>query len=242
MATQYRVVPEDQQSAQRPVLDTLNAPPGGEAKGDRYLVGTGSGAWAGHDEAIATYTGAAWIFDTPAEGWETYCIDEAAYLFFNGAAWVNRPVPTQNSLDVDGTITTYQVLVNPAPTTDHTAVGFLASFTAGETLAAGNAVYLKSDGKVWKADADAATTMPAIGIIETGGNADATVTVLTHGFFRDDTWDWTVGGLVYVDTTTAGGLTQTAPSGTGDQVQVFGQATHADRILVMPSLVLVEVA
>ena len=57
---------------------------------------------------------------------------------------------------------------------------------------------------------------------------------------RDDTWTWTVGGLIYVSTTT-GTLTQTAPSGTGDQVQVVGYATHADRMYFNPSLVLVEV-
>lgn len=238
MATQYRVLTEDQMALQRPVIAILNDPAGGEAKGDRYLVGdTGVNGFNGHDNEIARCTGTGpvtWAFDTPLEGWEVYDADTGLYYQYDGAAWAERPMgsftaPTHYRID-------------STPGSDHTGTGILSEWTAGETVAAGQVVYLKSDGKVWLADADAATTMPAIGIVETGGNADDTVTVLTHGFFRDDSWAWTVGGLVYVDTTTSGGLTQTAPSGTGDQVQVFGQATHADRILVMPSLVLVEVA
>jgi hypothetical protein len=78
--------------------------------------------------------------------------------------------------------------------------------------------------------------------VETGGNANDTVTVLTAGVFRDDDWAWTPGQIVYVNSSISGTLVSTAPSGTGDQVQAFGVATATDRILVMPSLVLVEVA
>jgi hypothetical protein len=78
--------------------------------------------------------------------------------------------------------------------------------------------------------------------VETGGNANDTVTVLTAGVFRDDDWAWTPGQIVYVNSSVSGTLVSTAPSGSGDQVQVFGVATHSDRILVNPSLVLVEVA
>ena len=54
-------------------------------------------------------------------------------------------------------------------------------------------------------------------------------------------WTWTVGGLIYADTT-IGGFTQTAPSGSGDQVQVVGYAVHADTMWFDPDLTLVEVA
>jgi hypothetical protein len=61
------------------------------------------------------------------------------------------------------------------------------------------------------------------------------------GLARDDSWDWTIGGLVYASTT-AGELTQTPPSGTGDQVQVLGVAYSADEISFQPSPILIEVA
>ena len=64
--------------------------------------------------------------------------------------------------------------------------------------------------------------------------------VLLQGFARDDTWNWTPGDIIYMSTTD-GALTATAPSGTGDQVQVVGIATHADRIYFNPSYVLVQI-
>ena len=100
---------------------------------------------------------------------------------------------------------------------------------------------LNSDGKYWLADADAVGTMPGSAIAMEAKLADETCKVLLLGFFRDDTWNWTVGGFLYVSTT-AGSLTQTAPSGSGDQVQVLGIAVTADIIFFNSSCVLVEVA
>ena len=50
-------------------------------------------------------------------------------------------------------------------------------------------------------------------------------------------------GLIYLSTTGTSGntLTQTAPSGSGDIVQILGVATHADRIFFNPSLTYAEV-
>ena len=143
----------------------------------------------------------------------------------------------------DTSITARQLItIDSTPDSDTTANGEKVTETAGENLAFGDVCYLKSDGKYWKTDADAAATMPgtlmALGTI----NADASGSFLRSGYARNDAWNWTVGGLLYADTATAGGLTQTAPSGTGDQVQVIGVARSADIVDFRPSLVLVEVA
>jgi len=124
--------------------------------------------------------------------------------------------------------------------TDHTAAGAISSMTVdANATGVGAALYMVSDGNFDEADADAAATMPVMALaLETG---TGTKKVLLRGFIRDDTWNWTVGGLIYASTTT-GGLTQTAPSGSGDQVQVVGIATHADRMYFNPSYVLVEIA
>jgi len=110
----------------------------------------------------------------------------------------------------------------------------------GESVAFPFLLYQKSDGKWWKADADAATTMPGLRMALESKSADAYCLMLVMGRVRDDDWAWTVGGLIYASTS-AGGLTQTAPSGTGDQVQIVGHAYHADKMVFDPSPVIAEV-
>jgi len=66
--------------------------------------------------------------------------------------------------------------------------------------------------------------------------------VLLQGFLRDDTFAFTPGGDLYISITT-GALTQTAPSGTGDQVQKVGFAWTADIVYFSPGdYTIVEVA
>ena len=133
--------------------------------------------------------------------------------------------------------------LDESPGSDHVAYGIKVQLTAGENVAFGDVCYLKSDGKLWIIDADASTSMPGIAMAAASVSADASGYFLLLGFARDDTWAWTVGGLIYGSCTgtTGNSLTQTAPSGSGDQVQVIGVATHADRMYFKPSLVLVEV-
>ncbi len=106
--------------------------------------------------------------------------------------------------------------------------------TAGENLVLGDAVYKKSDGKVWKSDADATTTMPVIALAAETVNADASGKFLLQGFVYKAAWNWTVGGIIYASIT-SGELSQTAPVGSGDQVQVVGIGETADIILFNPS-------
>jgi hypothetical protein len=126
------------------------------------------------------------------------------------------------------------VTLTAAPA-DQSYSGEVISLTYGESIVPGDILYLKSDGAVWKADANAATFYPAIGLaLETASSGSHMV--LLRGIYRDDTrYAWTVGGVVYLSAT-AGDATQTAPSATDDAVQVLGVATHADRIYFSPSL------
>jgi hypothetical protein len=136
----------------------------------------------------------------------------------------------------DGTTVTFDV----APASDHNIAGISAAFTAGESLVFGDFCYYKADGKMWKVDADGTTTMPCVAMAAATIAGDASGDFLTYGWARDDTWAWTVGALLYADTT-AGDLTETQPSGSGDQVQAVALATHADRIYFNPALTMVEV-
>jgi hypothetical protein len=135
------------------------------------------------------------------------------------------------------------LVFDPIPASDHNAAGLIAPMTAGATLAFGDAVYQKSDGEMHLGDADAASTSGVIAIAVASGSDGASSNFMFYGFLRDDTWNWTVGGLIYLSTTGSSGntLTQTAPSGSGDIVQILGVATHADRIFFNPSLTYAEV-
>jgi len=129
------------------------------------------------------------------------------------------------------------------PTTDHTATGLTAQMLAGGPIGAFETVCIHTTtGEVVISDADAIATMPVIGIAPAAISDTDTGTILLQGFIRDDTWNWTLGGILYADNTTAGGMTQTAPSGTGDFVQAVGVALSADVVYFNPSLTLVEVA
>ena len=125
--------------------------------------------------------------------------------------------------------------------TDHSWSGITVDGTAGENLTVGQTCYLKNDGKYWKSDADAAATMPVAAMATATIAADASGIFLLSGYMRDDTWAWTVGGLLFADETTAGGMDQTAPAGSGDQVQVVGYALTADIVYFNPCLEMVEI-
>lgn len=120
--------------------------------------------------------------------------------------------------------------------------GPTAVMTAGTALTFGQAVCVgAADSKMEKALASAIATMPciAVAVATIAENADGEF--LLNGFIRDDSWDLTPNGLIFIDRTTAGVLTQTAPATTGDQVQSVGVAITADIIYFCPSLVLAEV-
>lgn len=122
--------------------------------------------------------------------------------------------------------------------TDHTCTGETFSATAGENLVFGNLCYLKSDGKWWKTDSDAASTMPGTAIATGTINADATGIFLLEGYARDDSaWaGLTIGGTLYASQT-GGAITQTAPVPaanvqTTTQVQILGKAPSTNTATV----------
>lgn len=88
----YRVPVEEYFPWQRPVAEITSTPPGSPVKGDRYLVGAAAtGAWSGHDDDVAWFNGAEWKFDTPAEGWGVFNIDDSTLYFFIAGVWTAYP-------------------------------------------------------------------------------------------------------------------------------------------------------
>jgi len=137
---------------------------------------------------------------------------------------------------------TYEIKLDSAPDSDHTASGKKGVHTNGNAgnVVFGDVVYIAADEDVEFADATDATKpglMMAIATIATTASGE----FLLEGYARDDTWEWTPGGLIYltVTGTSTNTLSQTAPTVAGECVQVIGYATHADRMYFNPSLVLV---
>ena len=130
---------------------------------------------------------------------------------------------------------------NDEPGTDHTAHGIIFTFQASGAYDFGQVLRAGANGQVGLADADDAYA-PAIGIsVNAAQSVDGEpIDVLTHGIARDDTWNWTAGGTLYVSTT-AGGLTQTKPSGDDDYVQIMGEALSDDTAFIMPSMTYITV-
>ena len=142
------------------------------------------------------------------------------------------------------------ILVDTTPAADVAANGIKGVFTNGNAgaVAFGDVCYMAADGHLEFADADQITTMPGLYMALGTINAAASGEWLLMGIARNDAWNWTIGagtlGLIYVSVTgtTGNTLTQTAPSGAGDQVQIVGHAISADIMMFNPDYTYVEIA
>lgn len=104
--------------------------------------------------------------------------------------------------------------------------------TAGETLVAGNLVYLKNDGKWWKADADLTTTIDAVilGIAQGAGAANGAITngVMLKGL--DTNQSGLVAGTTYYVSNTAGAIETSA----GTNTKIIGVGRSSTSIYFDP--------
>jgi len=128
--------------------------------------------------------------------------------------------------------------LDPSLSADGKYSGTCITGTAGAALAFGDIVYYNSSSKWVKADADAAATAGPVlvGLVVLAASGDTEPTkVLLMGNIREDDWNWTVGGAIYISGGTAGTLTQTAPTTTDHVVRVVGWALSADSMMFMPS-------
>lgn len=108
----------------------------------------------------------------------------------------------------------------------------LVGLNGGETIAQWETVYFDGTANEWLlADSDGSGTYPASGFATAATSDGAAASIIRKGFIRNDAWAWTPGQLLYLSTT-AGGITATAPSTSGDAVQIIGQAITADIIYV----------
>ncbi len=130
----------------------------------------------------------------------------------------------------------------PIPPVSGMYFGSATTATANESLVFGDIVYMVSNGTMAKANSVNDTAMPAMYLTLTPTvAASALGDFLIQGTVTNSAWAWTTGGLLYTDNVTAGTMNQTAPSSSGNQVQILGHATSATSILWNPSPVLTAV-
>jgi hypothetical protein len=182
--------------------------------------------------ATSAHTSSVWSTELAAGYW-TLMIDVGAVEAAAAIAVAAAAAAAQSALDAEAWHD--QGFTLDASPDDHDVSGYRAdSLQAGENVVFGSFCYMKSDGKVWKADATDDTKAPcAFMAIETIA-ADASGEFLVRGFARDDSWSWTVGALLYLSTD-VGELTETAPSGTGNVIQPMGIAITATIIMLNPT-------
>jgi len=212
----------DYQDSVKSIATAASAPPT-EVLNDRYMLsatGTPHANWDGAlNNDIVQFDGAVWRSTTPTEGMITEVEDvNTIYLYLTSwAAWQNQATTTTSAVTFAGvTLGDAGSLILPITlATDATAVGEKITATAGENLVFGDNCYLKSDGKWWKTDADAAATMPGTALAIATISANATGLFLKWGYARKDSlWtSMTVGADIYASQT-GGALTQTAPTPT----------------------------
>lgn len=207
----------------------------------RFTVTGGSSAIGFYIDDVAMQGGVTQVTPTASMAWRGAYSASVQYLLNDVVSYLGQiaiatgPVLGTAPGGTGWTLLSIGTTVLTAAPSNQSYSGETISMTYGESIVPGDILYLKSDGAVWKADANAATLYPAIGLaLETASSGSHLV--LLRGIYRDDSrYAFTVGGVVYLSTT-AGGETQTAPAATDDVTQVLGVATHADRIYFNPSL------
>ena len=101
---------------------------------------------------------------------------------------------------------------------------------AGETIAAGQTLFLHTDRKVYKADASTAAKAAAVGVALNGASADQPVTYLAGGGL--DPGAAVAVGTVYGVTDTAGGIGAVSERAAEDFITILGVAVTTSRINV----------
>jgi len=155
----------------------------------------------------------------------------------SGDAWYTTWINTLASIKTS----IVDLFLTASPAADITASGTKIDFIAGASFTFGQVGKQNSNGKITLAQGNLYANTPAICMALESGVDTESISFLLNGIVRNDAWNWTVGGYIYLSTSTAGAMTQTLPSTIGNQVQLLGIATHADRMLFNPQIIVIEV-
>jgi len=174
--------------------------------------------------------------------------DDEGFRILDGAAGVNVAGDITMAADKSiklpqGANVKFTDAITQDSIDDHDAQGIIMTFQAGSTVTPFSPVYLHTDDEVHECNADAIATMPCIGVsVNTSNVTDGNpVEVMMLGLIRDESFTdfGTNGAPVYVSTT-VGTMTNTAPSGEDEVVQVIGHSVGEKLLFVQPCLTTIE--
>ena len=128
--------------------------------------------------------------------------------------------------------------------------GITITHVAGESLTAGELVYYKDDGKIYRAKADSTNTMICVGLATTNVLANSPSPILLSGYMRNsNVFNFITGAqvsktnaTVYVSNLTAGKATQTRPITSSHLVQIIGYAASNDVLSFSPDYTFIELS
>ena len=146
-------------------------------------------------------------------------------------------IASSNSIDPGHTHTSPALLLT-ASLADGDYCGLYTEYVASGALLQSDLVYLTSQGEVCKADAASKLTMECIGVVLSNVNDGQSGRVLTYGFHKNNSrFPSSVGSVCFVSNT-AGDVTTTKPSGSGDQVQAVGvvASIHTIYFFISPTV------
>ena len=107
------------------------------------------------------------------------------------------------------------------------------SITAGEAVALDDAVYLHTDGRIYKAiNSDTRAKATVIGIVKTGASANNNATIVLRGKVTSSGAFGNAGNEFWLSSS-GGGLSGLAPTTSGDFVTKIGTALDSNNLLVM---------
>jgi hypothetical protein len=140
----------------------------------------------------------------------------------------------------DGIIVAGNIRIQNPPADDTSSGITISADVDTNTVGLGGALLLGADGS-WD-DADATVEATAAGMLAIAVEAGTgTKVLLLQGMIQDaGTWDWTIGAILYLNTT-VGEITETAPSGGSEIVRIIGYAMSADTIYFDPDKTFIEV-
>lgn len=154
------------------------------------------------------------------------------------------PKASNNSLEyLNGSgLWSNPINLNSAPG-NNTFSGPAISLTAGQNLAQWDVCYINNTSKMMKGSGIAIASSVIIAMATDAITSNASgLFVVGTSVIQNNSWSWTPGGLLYLSVTTAGAMTQTVPTGSGQCVVVLGVALSATTIYFNPNLVIVEIA
>lgn len=131
------------------------------------------------------------------------------------------------------------VYVEPSASVNSTVNGIITTFRANDNHAFGDAVFINSTGSAQLGNATNVSSSLCVAMSIGSVSGNAVGSYLLVGIARNDSWNWTPGGLIFLSTSgsTSNTMTQINVTGSNNVTQILGVATHADRMIFNPQYV-----